>query len=54
MGGRGSKAAGTFTAEDLVRRLETAENVVIMCGAGISTNAGIPDFRTPREVVGNL
>lgn len=24
-----------------------AKNIVVMCGAGISVNAGIPDFRTP-------
>jgi NAD-dependent SIR2 family protein deacetylase len=27
--------------------LQTAHNVVVLVGAGVSTSAGIPDFRTP-------
>jgi NAD-dependent deacetylase len=34
--------------EDLRRRLEAARRVVVLTGAGISTDSGIPDFRGPE------
>lgn len=39
----------TFDIEGLAQHLVEKEckNVVVMCGAGLSTAAGIPDFRTP-------
>lgn len=47
MGGRSSKEG--LQEEQLVEGLRSGEykNIVVMCGAGISTNAGIPDFRSP-------
>lgn len=39
----------TFDIDGIARYIKEHEckNVVVMCGAGISTSAGIPDFRTP-------
>lgn len=34
------------TFGDLLRELGTAQNIVVLCGAGISTSLGIPDFRS--------
>ena len=41
----GAGAIGCELLKNLV--LSGFKNIVIMCGAGISTNAGIPDFRSP-------
>jgi NAD-dependent deacetylase sirtuin 2 len=40
---------GSFDLEGVARYIQENEckRVVVMCGAGLSTSAGIPDFRTP-------
>ena len=47
--GSGQSREGAITLETLAQNLSKGayKNVVIMCGAGISTNAGVPDFRSP-------
>ena len=36
--------------DQLKQRLEAAGSIVVMTGAGISTAAGIPDFRSPGGI----
>ena len=36
--------------EKLTRLVLSAEHIVVMTGAGVSTSAGIPDFRGPRGI----
>lgn len=53
MGGHFSRpnvsAGGDMSKEGFTEMLKSGafKNVIIMCGAGISTSAGIPDFRSP-------
>jgi NAD-dependent deacetylase len=35
-------------AQECAKLIEESENIVALTGAGISTNAGIPDFRGPK------
>ena len=37
-------------AREFVRILRSSQNAVVLTGAGISTNAGIPDFRSPKGI----
>ena len=40
----------TADIEDLAELLDAAERVVVFTGAGISTESGIPDFRSPGGI----
>ncbi|MFN4023796.1 MAG: SIR2 family NAD-dependent protein deacylase [Hyphomonas sp.] len=40
--------------DDLARLIRNAERVVVFTGAGISTESGIPDFRSPGGVCVNI
>ena len=49
MGSGQSRPEGAINLETFAENLSKGnyKNIVVMCGAGISTNAGVPDFRSP-------
>ena len=44
---RASACMSTSTLSTAASLIATSNNIIVMVGAGISVNAGIPDFRTP-------
>ena len=46
----GAAPADDRTVDSLAERLAQAQNVVVLTGAGISTDSGIPDFRGPNGI----
>ena len=47
MGGSQSKNGEDLQLGSILDRIKNngIKNIIVMCGAGISTSAGIPDFR---------
>lgn len=41
-------------AEDFLERLRTARSAVVLTGAGVSTDSGIPDFRGPSGLYSKI
>merc|ERR1711971_708966 len=41
------------TVEQVVQRIMDCEKIIVLSGAGMSTAAGIPDFRSPGGLYGS-